>query len=135
MHIYVDGGARGNPGPGAWGVVIESAVTNTTISGFEPHATNNEMEWTAMLEALKYLQLEQPKLAVIHSDSLLVVKQLTDEWKTKDERMKAFRAEAQKILEGLCECKVSIKHIPRTRNKNADFLVNTVLDEHAQRHD
>src|ERR1700750_266850 len=67
MQLYTDGSANPNPGPGGWSVVT---VTQALAVGHADHATNNQMEGTAILEALKWLRGRQ---AVIHTDSRLWV--------------------------------------------------------------
>ncbi len=54
--IHTDGACRGNPGPGGWGVVLNYRGNQKTLSGFEPDTTNNRMELTAVIEALRALK-------------------------------------------------------------------------------
>lgn len=78
--IYTDGAARGNPGPAGWGVIIFSKQKVFEIGGGTPHATNNQMELTAPIEALKFLKDHDMKGEVeIFSDSKYVILGIT-EW-------------------------------------------------------
>lgn len=78
--VYTDGSCLGNPGPGGWSVVIHTEDGElTTISGHEDSTTNNRMELTAVIEALKELPLDAN--VTIHSDSQYVVYTITKGWK------------------------------------------------------
>ncbi|MBC8048607.1 MAG: ribonuclease HI [Chitinophagales bacterium] len=75
--IYTDGGCSGNPGPGGWGAVLLSGEHRKEISGGEPETTNNRMELTAAIEALK--ALKRPSRVELHTDSQYVRQGIT-EW-------------------------------------------------------
>ena len=75
--IYTDGACSGNPGPGGWGAVLISGQHRKEISGGKPDTTNNRMELTAAIEALK--ALNQPSLVHLYTDSSYVKKGIT-EW-------------------------------------------------------
>lgn len=75
ITIYTDGAARGNPGPGGWGAVIADAEAVREIGGADAHTTNNRMELTAAIEALK--QAPEGSEVKIHTDSEYVVKGIT----------------------------------------------------------
>ena len=79
VHIYTDGACSGNPGPGGWGALIRAGVHEKELSGGAPHTTNNKMELTAAIEALK--ALTKPCHVVLHTDSQYVMKGIT-EWIT-----------------------------------------------------
>lgn len=81
LHVYTDGSALGNPGPGGWAYIITDHKGNVqhTNVGSENHTTNNQMELTAAIEAMKVLPADVP--AVLYSDSQYVVKGAT-EWRT-----------------------------------------------------
>lgn len=86
MLVFADGAARGNPGPGGWGVVIVTPDGKVTeLGGGDPHTTNNRMELTAAIEALRHLHsVAGPVL--IHSDSAYVVQGMTQwlrRWKSR----------------------------------------------------
>jgi len=78
VTIYTDGACSGNPGPGGWGAVLLYGEHSKEISGAEPHTTNNRMEITAVIEALK--QLNQPCRVTVYSDSAYVVNCFRNDW-------------------------------------------------------
>lgn len=91
IEIYTDGSCIGNPGPGGWGVVILHNDKEIKLAGNEPDTTNNRMEMTAVIEALKWLRekselshqdLQSTKIQ-LHSDSNLIIQTLTQGWKKK----------------------------------------------------
>ncbi len=134
IHIFTDGGARGNPGPAAIGVYIEDA-NGTKLAGIGKTigiATNNTAEYKAVIEALDWLLTNKaifPESVKIlfFLDSLLVCSQMKGVWKIKDENLRSLfftASEKQKKL----NLPVSYAHIPREKNKNADYLVNAALD-------
>lgn len=80
IKIYTDGAASGNPGPAGWGVVVLTGGKVVELGGSNPHATNNQMELTAAIEALKYVKLNKLAGEVeVFSDSKYVILGIT-EW-------------------------------------------------------
>lgn len=79
IDIYTDGACKGNPGPGGWGVFLKSGTTEKELCGGERETTNNRMEMTAVIEALK--ALKRPCRVTLHVDSQYVLKGMT-EWLT-----------------------------------------------------
>ena len=77
IHIYTDGACKGNPGPGGWGAILECDGVEREIFGGETATTNNRMELTAVIEALR--SLKRPSRVVIYTDSQYVQKGIT-EW-------------------------------------------------------
>jgi ribonuclease HI len=77
IQIYTDGACKGNPGPGGWGAVLEYDGTERELFGGERATTNNRMELTAVIEALK--ALTRPCRVIVHTDSQYVQKGIT-EW-------------------------------------------------------
>jgi ribonuclease HI len=75
--IYTDGACKGNPGPGGWGVLLQSGATEKELWGGEAVTTNNRMELTAVIEALK--ALKRPRDVLLYLDSEYVRKGIT-EW-------------------------------------------------------
>lgn len=71
IEVYTDGGCRGNPGPGGWGVVIDAGPHQGEYSGFSPQTTNNQMELLAAISALE--TLDAPARIRLHTDSRYVV--------------------------------------------------------------
>jgi ribonuclease HI len=89
IYIYTDGSALGNPGPGGFGVLIRDLVgMEYEISGGEAHTTNNRMEMMAVVEAFKFLNDHKVKNRniVVQTDSMLIVKTFTANWKKKANR-------------------------------------------------
>jgi len=77
IEIFTDGACSGNPGPGGYGIIIRQNANEKVLSGFEPDTTNNRMEMTAVIEALK--QLRGPSRVRIFTDSNYVIRGMT-EW-------------------------------------------------------
>ncbi|MBP6638005.1 MAG: ribonuclease HI [Sulfuritalea sp.] len=77
IEIYTDGACSGNPGPGGWGAILRSGETERELFGGEPQTTNNRMEMTAVIEALR--ALKKPVAAKVHTDSQYVQKGIS-EW-------------------------------------------------------
>jgi ribonuclease HI len=131
LHLFTDGGSRGNPGQAAIACVLIDPVNGTTVRehyeriGIE---TNNVAEYRALIEGLKIAQLYHPNTLVCHLDSELIVKQLSGEYQV---RMKALQPLVDEIR-GLSASfpTITFQHIPRVDNHHADALVNKALDEH-----
>ena len=85
VYIYTDGGCHGNPGPGAWAALLRWQDQEKELSGFEQETTNNRMELTAAIQALRHLK--RPMTVHLYSDSLYVVKGMTTyitDWRQND---------------------------------------------------
>lgn len=125
----IDGASRGNPGPGALGVVIynsqgEIIAENKKTLGV---CTNNVAEYQALVKLLEMaIELQVNKL-LVRSDSQLLVKQMQGHYKVKDEKIKALYHKVQTLLKSFKA--IEFCHIPRTENKLADQLANEALDE------
>lgn len=78
IEIYTDGACSGNPGPGGWGAILQFGENYKEISGFAPDTTNNRMEITAVIEALK--SLKYPCTVKVYSDSAYVVNAFNQKW-------------------------------------------------------
>ena len=84
VHIFTDGACKGNPGPGGWGAILKYDATSKEIKGFHPNTTNNIMELTAVIEALK--AINRPCKIIITTDSNYVKNGITEwihQWKEK----------------------------------------------------
>jgi len=135
LMVYTDGGSRGNPGPAAIGIVIKDAAGHLIKSYGEAigGATNNEAEYRAVISALQKIKAllgkEKIKKAVIeiNLDSELVAKQLNAEYKIEEERLFPLFIKIWNLKIDFGEIK--FRHIPREKNKEADRLVNEVLDK------
>jgi ribonuclease HI len=90
VEIYTDGACKGNPGPGGWGVLLKSGITQKELYGGEPATTNNRMELLAVIRALE--ALKRPCAVTLHVDSQYVLKGMTEwlaGWKAKGWRTAA----------------------------------------------
>ena len=132
--IHTDGGARGNPGPAAVGIIIEGeSVGKKEFGEYLGETTNNEAEYRAVIIALKKLKHlvggEKARGAEVevHVDSELLEKQLNGEYKIKDENIKNLFVEIWNLKTDFGE--VTFKHIPREENTEADKVVNQILDK------
>lgn len=139
--VHTDGGARGNPGPAAVGVVIEILNIKNQISNKEEkkvveiskrirETTNNVAEYMAVREALTWLKnspLLQLSNIQFYLDSNLVVNQLNGRFKVKDPVLRELLAQIR-ILEQEVGGGVRYIMVPREQNRHADFLVNQALD-------
>ena len=129
LTIFTDGGARGNPGPAALGVVIydEKGKIIKKIGRYLGEKTNNEAEYEAVIEALKLAADLGAKLVVVNLDSELVGRQLNSIYKIKNSRMQELAVKVRN-LEAAFK-KVVYKTIPREKNVLADSLVNEAIDK------
>lgn len=75
IEIFTDGACKGNPGPGGWGAVLRMGSAEKELSGHEPATTNNRMELTAVIEALR--ALKSPCDVALHTDSRYVIDGIT----------------------------------------------------------
>jgi ribonuclease HI len=129
FSIFSDGGARGNPGPAAYGWVVFSDKNELVDldSKYMGIATNNLAEYTGILKALTSA-LKKSNLTRINCylDSELVVKQIRGEYKVKNADLQIICAQVQDLIKKFE--KVNFIHVPRAENKFADKLVNIVLD-------
>jgi ribonuclease HI len=127
-RLFTDGGARGNPGPAAYGYVLE-AENGTVLAAHGEAigvATNNVAEYRALVEGLtKAAELQVDELEVI-SDSELLVHQMRGEYKVKNEALRELWSEANELEDRIR--KVSYTAVRREHNELADRLVNEALD-------
>ena len=133
--IHTDGGARGNPGPAAIGVVIEEAGGGLKkgYSEYIGETTNNEAEYQAVVFAMKKLkQLIGKKTAgeakiEFHTDSELLERQINGHYKIMGRKLQELFLEIWNLKVDFGE--VVFKHLLREKNKEADKLVNAALDK------
>ena len=128
LVLHVDGGARGNPGPAAIGVVA-SAPDGEVVAEIAERigvATNNVAEYRALLRGLRLAaQLGAREIEVIN-DSELVAHQLNGRYKVKHPSMRPLYEQAKAALRDFEH--VRIRSVPRAQNARADALVNRALD-------
>ena len=128
LVVNVDGGARGNPGPAAIGVVISDPEGNVLEEVSEPIgvATNNVAEYRAVLRGISTaVAMGADELSII-GDSELVARQLSGAYRVKNAALAPLHEEALRALRGL---RWEIRSVPRHQNSRADALVNRALDE------
>jgi probable phosphoglycerate mutase len=127
-RLSTDGGARGNPGPAAYGYVLETDDGTVLAAHGEAIgvATNNVAEYRAVVEGLrKAVEVGVDELEVV-SDSELIVHQMRGEWKIKNDALRVLWEEAQGLADRLD--KVRYTAVRREHNELADKLVNEALD-------
>ena len=127
--LYTDGGARGNPGPAAVGIILfdEEDKLVWIESCYLGNTTNNYAEYQAILLGLKYCikHIDKKHTIMCHLDSELIVKQLNGEYKVKNKALLSINNEVKDLV---AERHVIFKHVFREFNKFADKLVNISLD-------
>ena len=128
LVAHSDGGARGNPGPAGYGVVIkdESGRKVAALSEYLGHQTNNFAEYQGLIAALEYALEHGPKALKLISDSELLVRQIKGVYKVKNATWQDLHARAKELsarLEGF-----SIGHALREHNQEADRLANEAMD-------
>jgi probable phosphoglycerate mutase len=129
LTAFIDGGARGNPGPAGWGARIQTETGDVAaeLRGALPYATNNVAEYTGLIEALKWCAEQGTPKVQVKSDSLLLVQQMRGVYKVKNEALRRLHGEARLIAARLAG--VTYEHIPREQNADADRLANQAMDE------
>jgi ribonuclease HI len=128
LVVNVDGGARGNPGPAAVGVVVQSPGGEVLEERGERigRATNNVAEYKALLLGIERAAALGASELELVGDSELIVKQVKGEYKVKDATMRALHTEVKRALRPFERW--SIRHVRREQNAEADRLVNAALD-------
>jgi ribonuclease HI len=128
VTVNVDGGARGNPGPAAIGVVVrdEDGTIVEAVGETIGKTTNNVAEYKALLRGIELAAAQGATEVHLIGDSQLIVRQVEGRYKVKDEKMKPLHAAATKALAGFD--KWSIEDVRRAQNADADALVNEALD-------
>jgi ribonuclease HI len=128
LVVHVDGGARGNPGPAATGVVIESPGGDVLYAGGETIgvATNNVAEYRALITGLERARALGVTEVDVLGDSTLVINQVNGTWKIKEPHLRPLREEAVRALRAFDRW--TLRHVPRAKNADADALVNQALD-------
>ena len=128
VEIYIDGGARGNPGPAGIGVVILDCGGKKIkdVSKYIGEATNNIAEYNALLYGLEEALMLRADEIKINLDSELVARQISGEYRVKDANIKPLFERALNMLKGFKN--FEINHIERAKNKEADKLVNRAIN-------
>lgn len=129
LIAYTDGGARGNPGPAGYGVVIkdEAGQKVTALSEYLGHQTNNFAEYQGLIAALEFALRHGPKALKVTSDSELLVRQIKGIYKVKNPTLKDLHARAKELIAQMDW--FSIGHALREHNQEADRLANAAMDK------
>lgn len=131
VNIYTDGASRGNPGDAAWGYLILDANDNliTQQAGYIGRSTNNQAEYFAVIRSLQRAVDITEGEVHLHSDSQLLVKQVTGEWKVKDAELYRLYSHVKSLVGEFSN--VQFSHVPRETEllSRADQLCNDRLDE------
>ena len=129
LIAHVDGGARGNPGPAGYGVVITDQIGRkvASLSEYLGPQTNNYAEYNGLLAALDYAIEHGPRALKVVGDSELLVKQIRGEYKVKSPTLLELYQRAKKMI-GQLEW-FSIQHVLRGGNQEADRLANMAMDK------
>ena len=132
IHLHSDGGARGNPGPAAIGVVLEEEEVDGRLVPLEDIAevigvaTNNVAEYRALIRGLEAARRRGADVVRAYLDSQLVVEQMNGRYAVKHVDMKPLHAHARELAATFAS--VTFTHVPRAQNAGADRLVNQALD-------
>jgi probable phosphoglycerate mutase len=126
---YIDGGARGNPGPAGFGVRIEQPDGTLVEEFFEAigHATNNVAEYRGLLAALDWAKARGYRELHVRSDSLLLVQQMVGNYKVKNAGLQPLHAKARVLAREIGH--VTFEHVGRSFNAHADRLANAAMDQ------
>jgi probable phosphoglycerate mutase len=129
---YIDGGARGNPGPAGFGVRIEQE-DGTLVEEFCESigvATNNVAEYRGLIAALEWARAHRHRAVLVRSDSLLLVQQMRGRYKVKHPGLRPLHATASLVAHEIG--RVTFEHVRRESNVHADRLANAAMDEAAR---
>ena len=129
LLAHSDGGARGNPGPAAYGVVIQdqSGRKIASLSQYLGHQTNNFAEYQGLIAALEYAVAHGHKALKLVSDSELLVRQIKGIYKVKNAALQNLHARAKELIANLEW--FQIEHALREHNREADRLANEAMDQ------
>lgn len=132
LILRTDGASRGNPGHAAAGVAIEREDGTLLARGkkYLGVMTNNQAEYRALILGLRSAARYNPTALRVYMDSELIVRQMTGQYKVRDEMLRPLYEEAQKLVKALPN--VAFTHVLRGKNALADALANEALDEQAR---
>lgn len=129
LVLRTDGASRGNPGPAAAGIVIETPEGDVRARGklYLGVMTNNQAEYRALILGLKAVAHYRARLVRVYMDSDLVVNQMRGSYKVRNADLEPLWREARELASALAS--VTFDHVPRAQNALADRLANEALDE------
>jgi ribonuclease HI len=133
LIAHTDGGARGNPGPAGYGVVIkdETGRKLAALSEYLGHQTNNFAEYQGLIAALEFAIAHGRKALKVVSDSELLVRQITGIYKVRNPSLQRLHVRARELIARLDW--FSIDHALRQHNQEADRLANEAMDKGGNR--
>ncbi|HLY18621.1 MAG TPA: ribonuclease HI family protein [Bryobacteraceae bacterium] len=128
LVAHIDGGARGNPGPAGYGVVLEDQNGRRVagLSQYLGHRTNNYAEYSGLLAALQYALEHGPKALKVISDSELMVRQIKGVYKVRNAALLELYQKAEQMIRQLQWFEIG--HVLRESNREADQLANEAMD-------
>lgn len=130
LTLYVDGAAKGNPGPAGIGIqVVHDGEVLKEDCGYLGVATNNAAEYQALIRGLQLARDFEANSVQVISDSELVVNHMNGRYKVKSASLRPLFEEAQKLSREFHRFKIS--HVDRSQNKDADRLANEGIRNHA----
>jgi ribonuclease HI len=129
LVAFSDGGARGNPGPSGYGVVVqdEAGKKVAALSEYLGHQTNNFAEYQGLIAALEYAVANGHKALKVISDSELLVRQIKGIYKVNNAALRDLHGRAKELIAQLAW--FSIGHVLRGHNQEADRLANAAMDK------
>lgn len=131
VMIHFDGGSRGNPGPAGIGAVVTdpSVQPPARLAAVSEHigdTTNNVAEYRALIAGLEAARAFPARAVEVRGDSKLVIEQVRGAWKVKQPHLRPLLDDVRRLLEPYE--RVTLTHVPRAENTDADLLVNAALD-------
>jgi ribonuclease HI len=128
ITMYIDGGSRGNPGPAGYGVRVEDAHGDLLerFCGAVGVATNNVAEYKGLLAALEWAADRGHRRVHVRSDSELLVRQMTGEYRVKNAGLQPLHTAARALMARIGH--VTYEHVRREANRDADLLANEAMD-------
>ena len=128
LSLYIDGAARGNPGPAGIGVVLCDGGRQVLweFGKFIGETTNNIAEYTALIQGLQEALIQKVKGLTVYTDSELLARQLEGKYKVKEPHLKVLHQQARFLMARFDSFR--IHHLPRRENRQADRLANQAID-------
>ena len=131
VMVHFDGGSRGNPGPAGIGAVVTDPSSHpparlASVSEYIGDTTNNVAEYRALIAGLEAARAFPARAVEVRGDSKLVIEQVRGTWKVKQAHLRPLVDEVRRLLESYE--RVTLTHVPREQNTDADLLVNAALD-------
>ncbi len=128
LSLYIDGAARGNPGPAGVGVVLCDGHDGTLreFGKYIGETTNNVAEYTALIYGLQEALIQKVKRLNVYTDSELLARQLQGRYRVKETHLKLLHDQALVLIKHFNH--FSIQHLPRRENRRADRLANQAIN-------